>query len=146
MKNYSWPGLVFVLTITLTLIIAVFDSTVRFIAITDPPTEYMVKNLEEQLECAKRVGFKIKRPILRVMKSQPGGNKFNGIANNLWPRDFIRLVPYASYQTMAHELGHVVDYQTSRRGNPELKKIKDLSMEAFADVIMDKILAECQKP
>ena len=142
MKNY-WPALAFALTLAF---IVLFSKPIYLVATTDPPPEYMVKNLEEQMGCAERLGFTVRRPILRVMKKPPGWNEIQGWAHDVWPNSLIILAPYGSYQTMAHELGHVIDFQTDRKGHPDFEVIKYATMEGFADVIRDKILAECQKP
>lgn len=143
MKKYHWPALVFVWSI---ILIALFWKTIYLVVTTKPPPDYMVKNLEEQIKCARKIGIDIRRPIFRVMEKSPNGNEPNGLAHDIWPNGLIVLAPYASYQTMAHELGHITDYQTDRISNPMFEQIKDLSMENFANVVRDKIIIECQKP
>lgn len=143
MKKEFW--LIFPL-ILMFILIVVFGPAVRLIITTNSPPAYMIKNLEEQIKCAKNIGFKIGRPILRVMKEPPDWNESKGYAFDVWPRGLVLLAPYTSYQTMAHELGHITDFQTDRKGHPIFEQIKDLPTEAFANAIKDRILAECQKP
>lgn len=143
MKSYIWPTLVCVLVAGS---IWLFEKTIYLDTITDPPPAYMVKNFEKQIGCAERIGFKTRLPILRVMKESPGWNEPQGWAYNVWPNSLIILAPYASYQTMAHEIGHVVDFQTRRKGHPDFERLQHVPTEYFADVIGDKILIECQKP
>lgn len=142
MKKEFW---LIPLLVLIFIFIILFGQTVRLIVATNPPPAYMVKNLEEQMKCAKNIGLEIGRPILKVMKEPPARNASQGYAFDVWPRGLILLAPYASYQTMAHELGHITDFQTDRKGNPIFERVKDLPMEAFADAIKDRILVECQK-
>lgn len=104
----------------------------QIINTTDPPPVYVVKNMEEQIECAKKAGFVIKKPILRIMRlpyvpASPHG--FAYIELNV-----ITLVYFASYETLAHELGHITNHQMGRNGMDQ----------ALADAVKGAILKECQ--
>lgn len=105
---------------------------VQIIMTTDPPPVYMVKNLEEQMECAKKAGFVIKKPKLRIMKKPYVYGSPHGFA--YIELNVITLVSFASYETLAHELGHIINYQTGRNGEDQ----------ALADSIKEIILKECQ--
>jgi len=56
----------------------------------------------------------------------------------------ITLVSFASYETLAHELGHIVDAQTRRKGHSFFIDKKDLPIEEFANAVKRVILKECQ--
>ncbi len=108
---------------------------------TDPPPAYMVQDMEEQIKCAKKAGFVIKKPTLRIMRPPFAHNTPHGFA--YMDENLIILIPYASYEILAHELGHIVDAQTGREG-PLFDHIRDLELQAFANAIRDIILNECK--
>ena len=111
------------------------------IATTDPPSALMLKNMKEQIECAKKAGFIIEEPTLRVMKPPYAKNLYHGLA--YMDLNLILLVNFASYETLAHELGHIVDAQSGRKG-PQFDAIRKLPVQAFADAIKDIILSKCR--
>ena len=108
----------------------------------------MINNLDEQVACAQRAGFVFKKPILRVMRKpvvlddSSGVPYFpSGIAHMNY--NIILLANYASYETMAHELGHIIDWQTRRKGHPFFRGKEKMGSQEFANAIMEVILAEC---
>lgn len=106
----------------------------------------MVKDMEEQIQCAKKAGFVIKKPTLRMMRwpyeYDPSHAHAHGLAYmNL---NLIMLIPYALYRTIAHELGHILDGQTHRKGHPFFKDKENWDNEVFADAIRDIIIKECK--
>ena len=82
---------------------------------TDPPFTYMVKNMEAQLVCAKKAGFMVKKPVLRMMR--PPFNSETPLGLAYMHLNVVVLAPYASYETIAHELGHIIDAQSGRKGH-----------------------------
>lgn len=120
---------------------------IYIIVTTSPPHEYMVKDLEEQAECAKKAGFVFKFPRLRVMKSGYAGYGWKGLKGFAYMHPSINtivLAPWASYETIAHELGHIIDGQMRRKGHPLFEKIKDYPPQEFADAVKEVILNECR--
>ena len=113
----------------------------KIILTTDPPPDYMIKDLEEQMGCAKRAGFIIKKPTLRTMKPPFNSKTPNGLA--YMDLDIIVLIPFASYETLAHELGHIIDAQTKRKGHPFFADKQNLDIQSFADAVKEVILKEC---
>ena len=109
---------------------------------TDPPPAYMVKNLEEQVGCAKKAGFVFEKPILRILKPPYKFGSPHGFAHMYL--NIITIVTFASYETMAHELGHIIDYQTGRKGHPFFVGKENLDIEVFAYVVGDVILNQCR--
>ena len=113
------------------------------IVTTDPPHAYMVKNLEEQLECAKRAGFIVKPPRLRMLKLPYQSGSPHGFAHMSFI-NMITLVHFASYETLGHELGHIIDYQTGRKGHPFFDDKKDWYDQALADAIKEAVFNACR--
>ena len=113
------------------------------IVTTDPPHAYMVKNLEEQLECAKKAGFTVKPPRLRMLKPPYEPDSPHGFAH-MSIINMITLVHFASYETLGHELGHIIDYQTGRKGHPFFDDKKDWSDQALADAIKEAVFNACR--
>ncbi|MDP3731177.1 MAG: hypothetical protein Q8R34_01635 [bacterium] len=102
----------------------------------------MARNLEEQIKCAKKAGFVFKPPMLRIVKlastnwATPHGYAYMHL-------NIIILAPYASYDTMAHELGHIVDAQTGRQGHPFFDNKKNWDKQNLADAVKEVVLKEC---
>lgn len=113
------------------------------IVTTDPPHVYMVKNLEEQLECAKRAGFIVKPPRLRILKPPYQSGSPHGFAHMSFI-NMITLVHFASYETLGHELGHIIDYQTGRKGHSFFDDKKDWSDQVLADAIKEAVFNACR--
>lgn len=109
---------------------------------TDPPLSQMVKNLEEQVVCAKKAGFVFKTPVIRTYKKRES-YPHSGIAYINLGVNVIVLAPFASYETLAHELGHIIDSQSGRKG-PLFDNIRHLKSQEFANAIRDIILRECK--
>ena len=113
------------------------------IATTDPPYLYMKQDLAELSVCAREAGFEFDPPMLRVMKPAYVWGRPHGYAE-VWS-NVVLLAPYASYETIAHELGHIIDYQMGQKGHPlfeRYRKSPKLSQEV-ADAIRDVILDTC---
>lgn len=110
------------------------------IATSEPAYSYMNEDLDESIVCANKLfGIKISRPIIRVRKYESDG--IHGRAH--MDLNIIILAPFASYETIAHELGHIIDAQTLRKGHPDLEKMENFSIQEFADAIKDMILNNC---
>lgn len=138
MKKFLIVAIVLVLAVFVGREIRSWHERRQIIRTTSPPTELMMKNLEEQMACAEKAGFMIKKPILRIMKPGP----YLGYA--YLDYNIITLVSYATHETMAHELGHMVDAQTKRKGHPYFKGKENWDSQSFADAIKVKILEECK--
>lgn len=111
------------------------------IATTEPAYLYMNDDLDENIACANKLfGIKIARPIIRVIKYEPGDP--HGFAYMYL--NIITLAPFASYETIAHELGHIIDAQTSRKGHSDLELMKNFSIQEFADAVKDTVLNNCK--
>lgn len=124
--------------------VSILSLCAAIIVDTDSPGKYVQDGLNEQIGCAREAGFKFIRPLLRVRKEVYFLDRsYYGLAYVLL--NIIVVVPYASDQTLAHELGHIIDWQTKRKGHPAFDKIKDLDNENFADAIAEVILDQCRK-
>lgn len=111
------------------------------IATTEPAYSYMNDDLDENIACANKLfDIQIVRPVIRIKKYELGDS--HGIAH--MHLNMITLAPFASYETIAHELGHIIDTQTSRKGHPDLEEMKDLSIQVFADAVKDMVLNNCK--
>ena len=100
--------------------------------------------LDEVMESAEESGFTIKRPKVRILKrglgmlaigDVPARACAQGRRNRiLFDRKWFPFNDYVTRRAiMAHELGHIVDYQTNRMGHPLFDKIKYVRSELFAD-------------
>lgn len=114
----------------------------RIISATDPPLAYMIKNLAEQAECARKAGFVFKQPMLRVKRPPYEFDTPHGWA--YMELNIIVLVYYASYETMAHEMGHIIDAQMKRKGHPFFVGKENWDIQSFAEAIKEVILNECK--
>ncbi len=145
MKNF----LRFILFCIFVTYLSRFTAEAIYILTTDPPFQYMVVNLAEQTKCAKKAGFiHIKKPSVRVMRGRyvstnSYGNTYYPDGYALLPFNMIILANYASYVTMAHEMGHIIDYQTKRRGHPLFIGNENLDDQIMADLIGHAILKAC---
>lgn len=104
------------------------------------------KVLSEVVELARKKGFKFETPSVSAHNSRKYGllgasysmparamaNKGESIAYDL---DYFSIDNDLGYvrAVMAHELGHIIDKQTERKGHPLFDKIKHLDGEGFAD-------------
>lgn len=101
----------------------------------------MNEDLDENIACANKLfGIKVDRPIIRVKRYEPGDP--HGLAH--MHLNVITLAPFASYETIAHELGHIVDVQTLRKGHLDLESMKNLSIQEFADAIKNMVINNCK--
>lgn len=119
-------------------------ATLKFglVLTTDPPPTLMARNLEEQVGCAKRAGFVFNKPMLRITKWSYVSGTPHGWADYL--SNTIILVSFASYDTLGHELGHIIDRQTGRKGHPFFVGKEKMYYQTLADAIRDVILRECK--
>ena len=100
--------------------------------------------LDEVMERAELKGFKLVRPEVRVLKKwlrllRTDKILARAMAIGLWNRILFDGKCFNSYTKkdlvilMAHEVGHIIDNQTQRRGHPLFDKIRDLNNEYFAN-------------
>ncbi len=113
------------------------------ILITDPPPPLMIKKMDEQYECVRKAGFAIKKPTLRLIKSAYVPDTPRGFAYDYYKYGVITLFDFSSYQTLAHEMGHIIDYQTKRKGHLFFQGKENWDIEVFADAVKAVILTEC---
>lgn len=131
-----------VISVIVGIMVGRFLSKSIIILTTDPPHAYMVKALKEQLGCAQKAGFVIKPPTLRVIKPPYVFGSPYGYAKPY--ENIITVVYFASYETIGHELGHIIDYQTGRKGHPFFDNKKDWNDQVLADAVRDVILNQCK--
>lgn len=143
MRKIDYITMVLIIAVSfLTYSVAILSLKIERISrVTDPPSSFVLNNLKQQLGCAEKSGFVIRPPILRMIRLPystllPPGFAYRGI-------NVITLSQIASDEVMAHELGHIIDYQTGRRG-PLFDSIRNLPEEYFADAIRDIIIQECR--
>ncbi len=111
---------------------------------TDSPPEYQVRNMKELIACAAESGFIINPPpMLRIMKRPYSAELLSGYAYKYL--NIISLTDYASYETLAHELGHIVDFQTHRKGHSFFVGKEKMDEQVFANEIREIILNNCRK-
>ncbi len=100
--------------------------------------------LTEVMNKSNEKGFTIKRPNIRVLKKGLGLLSPNGFPSLACASGHLNRILFDEKWlkfdkcfdlriAMAHELGHVVDYQTKRFGHPLFEKICYVNKEMFAD-------------
>ena len=111
------------------------------VATTEPAYAYMQKDMEEQVICARKAGFDIYPPTIRVMKPAYVFGRPDGYADG--PGNIILLAPYASYDTIGHELGHIINFQRGWKSYSFFKWMDMYGDQGLADTVRDAILEAC---
>lgn len=131
------------LIIALTYLIQPLSVATIIILNSDPPAAVMVNKMKDQIECARRAGFIIAPPILRTMR---GPYRFDSPQGQAYMRyNIVTLADYATFEILAHELGHIIDWQSKRKGHPFFIGKENLNVQEFADAVKHVILNECIK-
>jgi hypothetical protein len=109
--------------------------------VTSTPDPELKKIYYQEVQCAKRYGFRFITPKVREMSAELS-RRWNIIGQARV--DVILIRKDDDFKaTIAHELGHIIDFEMWRRGHPDFKRMKNLPNEEFADEIGQIILDHC---
>lgn len=134
---------------------------VHIFHITKPPEKFLREKFQQSVLCAYQAGFRFHIPILRQKTGLNEKHFFlwkneralagTTVHYTISPTVVMVINPLSvpndnTHFPFPHELGHVIEFETHRKGHPAFDKLRNLGREEFADAIGEIILQTCNLP